>query len=196
MQQILDVNRWDNFLPQPLWQEVLNHFEKNICWTYGWPSDKTISEFTHWHRDFLERGAMDLVVAKIWNHLVSFNLQGHELVRCYANAHTYGVEGYPHRDAHEDGNYTSMLYIVPPWKVEWAGETMFFNDTGEITGGVLPAPNRVVTFNGKQLHAGRAVSRICPGLRVVLVFKSRIKPAASVSATEPPLAPETLIGSV
>lgn len=102
-------------------------------------------------------------------------------MRCYANAHTFGIEGYPHTDSRKPGNVTTIFYINPQWKPEWAGETVFINDLGDIAHAVLPRPGRAVVFDGTIVHSARAVTRLCPALRVTLMFKTRA-PGAEMDA--------------
>jgi len=168
----LAVQKWDSFLPSAQWESLCKHFVEEVSWMYGWKSDKE-TEFTQWHRDFFNAKPVNVHVQAAWEYVQKFLLPGHVLTRCYANAHTFGVEGYPHTDSRRDDNYTTMLYLVPEWKPEWAGETAFFNDAGDLVQSVLPNPNRLVVFNGAQVHSARSVSRICPALRRVLVFKSQ-----------------------
>ena len=52
---------------------------------------------------------------------------GHKLVRCYANAMCYGMDGTVHTDATEPGNYTAVYYPHERWSPNWGGETMFYN---------------------------------------------------------------------
>jgi len=100
-------------------------------------------------------------------------LRGHRLIRCYANGHTYGCDGAGHTDAKEPHNYTSVYYPHKFWRPDWAGETVFFNpDKTDIIGCVYPKPNRMVVFDGRIPHVARGVSRICPALRVTLMFKT------------------------
>jgi Rps23 Pro-64 3,4-dihydroxylase Tpa1-like proline 4-hydroxylase len=176
----------DDMLPSELWDRLSGYFKNRAAFRYGWYSNKDVSEFAHWHIDFLNKSGAEqknfedilyrqpdfAVIAEVWTHLKETYLRGHALVRCYANAHTYGVEGYVHPDTKYPKNFTTLLYIVPEWKAEWAGETVFFNDLGEIVAGVLPKPNKGVIFDGRQLHAARALSRDCPALRVTLMFKT------------------------
>lgn len=183
----------DNFLDAPAWDALSAYFKHTAAFRYGWYSAKEVSEFTHWHIDFLNRSGSNQdnyehvlyanpaykVIADVWTKLKAFHLKGHSLVRCYANAHTYGVEGAPHTDTKIYGNFTTILYVVPEWKSEWAGETAFFNVAGEITHSILPKPNRMITFDGTQVHAARALARICPGLRITLMFKTKAPEIAS-----------------
>lgn len=184
----------DDLLDPASWASLLHYFKTSVAFRYGWASDKEVSEFSHWNCDFLGAQGNNQVnlesslyansamqpIASVWNKLKDLHLKGHALVRCYANAHTYGVEGAPHYDSREDGNFTTILYIVPEWKAEWAGETVFFNDEGEIVCSVLPKPNRAITLDGTQLHAARSLARICPNVRITLMFKTRA-PALSIT---------------
>ena len=161
-------------------------FQSSVLWTYGWQSDKDKVPFSHWNHDFLKtkRNNQDdaeqvlltdeslAPLRDLWLKLKAEVLPGHALVRCYANAHTFGVEGYPHIDSRTEGNYTTICYVNPMWRPEWAGETVFFNDVGDIVQAVLPKPGRVIVFDGRVTHAARALSRICPAMRVTLMFKT------------------------
>jgi hypothetical protein len=183
---LYQVQRYDDFFPPDVWSRLLSYFREEAAFRYGWPSDKSVSEFTHWHLDFLNKAAPKQgdaetslfsvpafrAVADAWRYLQGSVLKGHRLVRCYANAHTYGVEGYVHTDALVDSNYTALVYLVSNWQSEWAGETVFLNDIGEIVDAAIPRPNRLLVFDGQQLHAARSLSRACPELRVTLMFKT------------------------
>ena len=94
-----------------------------------------------------------------------------KVARQYANGHTYGLGGRPHKDSIKPGALTLLYYPMPVWRWEWEGETLFFDDQGEVVTGVAPEPNRAVLFDATTLHTGRAPSRYCPGLRVTVAFK-------------------------
>lgn len=177
----------DDYLPDDVYSAVRNFLKGQARYHYEWYSDRSVSAYSHWHIDFLDKGnenqenceqllhskAEFKAIADVWNFLKDGPLQGHGLVRCYANAHTYGVEGYPHTDTLTESNYTALIYICDNWKPEWAGETVFFDDAGDIHKAFMPKANRTVLFEGRQLHTARAVSRICSQLRITLVFKTR-----------------------
>jgi hypothetical protein len=112
-------------------------------------------------------------------------MRGHYLLRCYANAHTYGVEGYPHTDivdASQVDNYTAVVYLNPVWKKEWAGELVLFNAAGDTLCGILPKAGRAALIPGDIVHAARGVSRQCPAVRICVAFKSRLPTAAELLA--------------
>ena len=67
------------------------------------------------------------------------------------------------------------------WRCEWGGETLVYANTSnnmttnsceQILYAQLPGFNRAIIFNGNQWHCARSVSRVCPLLRVTLVFKA------------------------
>jgi len=93
------------------------------------------------------------------------------VVRQYANGHTYGQGGRPHRDDVRAGTYTLLYYPMPVWKNHWEGETMFVDQQGEVITAVKPHPNRAVFFDSRILHYGKAPGRAFPGLRVTIAFK-------------------------
>lgn len=186
----------DNFLDTNQLAELQNFFQINVLWTYGWQSDVEKTPFSHWNHDFLNTPTSNqdnyehllahsqalAPIYKVWRKLKAERLQDHSLVRCYANAHTFGVEGYPHVDSRKPGNFTTIVYVNPIWKPEWAGETVFINDLGDIAHAVLPKPGRITIFDGRLTHAARGLSRICPAMRVTLMFKTTAPGAENDSA--------------
>jgi SM-20-related protein len=113
-------------------------------------------------------------VFELWKRLIAGPLQAHELLRVYANAHTFGVEGFVHRDSQNRKNdWTSVYFAHPKWNINWGGELIFLHDTkDEIIQAVYPRPGRLVIFPGALRHCARSVSRECAELRVSIVFKS------------------------
>lgn len=111
----------------------------------------------------------------LWQHVKATceAVAGHPLkiARVYANGHTYGLGGRPHVDDPRDGTTTLLYYPMPTWRPEWEGETLWFDGAGNVIAGVPPAPNRAVLFDSRLLHAGRAPSRYCGGLRVTVAYK-------------------------
>ena len=94
-----------------------------------------------------------------------------KVVRQYANGHTYGQGGQPHRDDSREGTFTLLYYPMLEWQPEWEGETLFFDDRRQIIRSITPVPNSAILFDSRTLHAGRAPSRSYSGLRVTVAFK-------------------------
>lgn len=136
--------------------------------------------YAHWNCDFANvsiangldiEGNIHGVIKDAWNFIKANHLPGHVLIRCYANAHTYGVEGYPHTDSRRDGDVTVVVYLNKNWKREWGGETLVY-EGNKIVHAEIPAFNRSVIFPGNQSHCARGVTRICPEQRITLMFKA------------------------
>lgn len=134
-----------------------------------------------WKMDLEGKGAFD----SIWQHIRPRceALAGGPLrvIRQYANGHTYGLGGQPHADDERPGSYTLLYYPMQEWNDGWDGETVFFDEHGEIAMAVRPRPNRAVVFDSRIPHAGRAPSRMCPALRVTVAYKLEIVAAAPSS---------------
>lgn len=140
------------------------------------------------------REAWEVVTGKIGGDL--------GLYECSVSANTFGTEGNPHYDfrnrAVAPAHLTVLIYCNQQWDITWAGETLIFDEQGEISGGIMPKPGRVAVLRGDPHHVGRSVSRICPSDRRVLVLKlwdetllqtliarAGIKPPAASSVSGP-----------
>ena len=181
------VSQFDSLIPAPRLKAAQDYFASSVRWKYGWPQG-TSDPYSHWNIDFLESGLHNQKnlerklretagfepLAGIWDSLQAGPLYGHHLVRCYANAHTYGVEGYIHTDSKQTDNYTAVVYLNPVWKPEWGGELVLFDGAGDLACAILPKPGRVAIIPGDMPHAARGVSRTCPAIRVSLAFKSKL----------------------
>jgi hypothetical protein len=179
------IQKFDDFLPPDLFAESIE-FARSIRWRYGWTStrDKSVEQSMYWHVDFDGKPPSTNVrsvaekleppfIRALWERLSAGPFHGHTLVRCYANGHTYGVAGAPHIDRKQDGFWSLVFYAGEEWQPAWAGETVFFDRTGDICNVSLPRPNRLVVFPSNILHAARGVERFCPALRICFVFKTR-----------------------
>lgn len=170
------------------------YFINKANWSYGWPSNKEMP-FGHWNVDFTnttKTNPTDVtprlppVLMPIWKAVNKefFNSQA-KLVRCYANRHTFGTEGYIHTDTERDEDHTCVVYLDKEWDPNWGGETSFYSkDLQEIVKSVIPAYGRTAVFKGNIPHCAKPVSRICPKVRTTLMFKVSIDPKATYSAEE------------
>lgn len=182
--EMVAINRFepiviDNFLPAML-AEPLYGYVTGLDWTYGWRSN-TSTGYPHWNCDLASAGiynGLDVAdniadkeyVYQAWKFINSAYLKDYSLIRCYANAHTFGVEGYPHTDSKRADDITVVIYMNKDWKREWGGETLLY-EGDRIVQAALPAFNRAMIFNSNQWHCARSVSRICPDLRRTIMFK-------------------------
>lgn len=170
------------------------YFINKANWSYGWPSNKDMP-YGHWNVDFTKStkdnptdvsARVPPVIMPLWLRVneLFFNNQA-KLVRCYANRHTFGTEGYIHTDTEREEDQTCVVYLDKDWDPNWGGETSFYSkDLQEIVKSVIPAYGRTAVFNGNIPHCAKPVSRICPKVRTTLMFKVTVNPKAVYEAEE------------
>jgi SM-20-related protein len=181
------VKLFDNVLLEDT-RKTLYDFLEGAGWEHGWKSRSLVDEFSFWHKHFAghrktngpdkqepydcakELSEKAPLLFDFWTGL---RANGHTLIRCYANAFTYGMDGTIHTDSTKPDNFTIIYYPHKTWEPNWGGETVFFNkEKTDIIGCVYPKPNRLIMFPGDVPHVGRGVSRTCPVMRITLMFKT------------------------
>jgi hypothetical protein len=160
---------------------------------YGWKANNEKAyDQGHWNRQYLtnsqmlpyDHGRMPYIdkfqnIKTIWNSIQAVIGQKN-LLRCYVNGYTFGTDGYAHVDDNwilrdygtEANSQTIIVYLNDTWDIDWAGETVIFDDNKDIELAVLPKFGKVLAFDSSKLHAARPLSRYCAVLRSVLVFKT------------------------
>jgi len=173
-----EIETYENFFPEDLRISLIEVIEEK-GWKYGWLSNNKMG-FGHWNcliSPARAENGIDISdtlpepFLSAWNHVKENYCKNSILLRCYANAHTYGIEGYPHRDSSRNNDRTYVVYLNRDWKDEWGGETTVYDENG-IIHSELPSYNRGLSFPSKMKHVARGVTRICPQLRVTLMFKT------------------------
>lgn len=174
-------------------REAIYAYLNSPGWRFGWQSKPGADRWSFWHKHFAgsEKGDDDKQyeceaelaeknhpMSSVWKSLEKSKLIGHRLVRCYANAFTYGCDGTLHRDSGEPDSFTSVYYPHKEWAPNWGGETVFFKDR-DIVASIYPKPNRLTVFPGAFDHVARGVSRDCPQMRITLMFKTTDEPLVS-----------------
>ena len=172
------IKQIDNCFSDDL-ADQLNLLVANSNWHYGWRSNPAIGH-GHWNKDFanvnllngidVENKLEHSALQEAWNYLKNNHVTNATLIRCYANSHTFGVEGYPHTDSVRLCDYTAVVYLNKSWRREWGGETIIYNGN-QIEHAEIPKFNKVLIFPGSKWHVAKAPSRICPDLRITLMFK-------------------------
>jgi hypothetical protein len=189
---MIDVR--DDVIPMDTLRKCLNYLNKGN-WSYGWPSDTDIP-FGHWNLNLTnttKNNPTDVTsrlpnehFMQVWQ-LINKDFFGGQakLTRCYANRHTYGVEGYIHTDTERTQDQTCVVYLNEDWDPNWGGETNFYNrEHTEIIKSVLPKYGRTAIFPGNIPHCAKGVTRICPEVRTTLMFKVSIDPKSLYPAEE------------
>jgi hypothetical protein len=165
--------------PADIAERVYN-LVSNAEFKYGWRSSMSTG-YGHWNKDYGRGGSENGIdisanlkdypaLDEAWRYLKSMYWPAADLVRCYVNVHTFGVEGYPHTDSSRIDDKTVVVYVNKGWRREWGGETVVY-DGNKIACAELPAFNRGIVFYGDQYHQARSVTRICPEARMTLMFK-------------------------
>lgn len=173
------IRIYDKFLPEDLFGALL---EEHIPWRYGAKSNSQTDPHGHWtHKPFHDKklNLADLtpqlpkgIFLDAWKQVRDVHLPNNRLIRAYWNGYTYGTDGYFHTDSQRTGETTALLYTVPTWDADWAGETVVERPDGTCIA-VIPRPNRLLLFPSEWRHCARAVSRRCETIRVVMVLKNR-----------------------
>lgn len=177
------VHVLDDVLPQGLTRELVA-LSMRLPWRWGWNTPSNPGH-RYWHHEVGQgrksntsdvsatvrrhpERALSLYLDWLLTRLLPADAR---VLRFYLNAHTYGTDGWPHTDADRPGEVTVVTYLNAEWKPEWGGETVVFNEQGDISAAVLPRVNRLLAFPSDRLHAPRPLSKAFEGLRVVLVAK-------------------------
>lgn len=190
------IARVDNVLREDQ-RKKLYDFLAGSGWKFGWKSRPDGNEFSFWHKHFAgairpDHPALDRhdepydcaeelsraapLLHTFWLGLAKTVLKGHTLVRCYANGLSYGSDGALHTDSVASNSFTTIYYPHDRWSPNWGGETVFFDqDEEDVVAAIYPKPNRLVTFQGTIPHVARGVSRMCPVLRITLMFKTELR---------------------
>lgn len=120
-------------------------------------------------------------VREAWDYITTVLGHRRSLFRVYFNGYTFGADGTLHYDdpwiAEAFGwdvpSETCVVYLNETWDKNWAGETVVFDkEEQEIVKSVMPKHGRIFIFDSLRLHGARPVTRVCPVLRRVLVFKT------------------------
>ncbi|TFH67147.1 2OG-Fe(II) oxygenase [Gammaproteobacteria bacterium LSUCC0057] len=173
---------YDGLVPRAIYQPLLKA-SVALPWRYGWntPANPTAR---YWHHEvgFGNKQNTECISDNVRKHplkalaeyqqwVLSRAPHGTKMLRFYFNAYTYGTDGWPHTDTEREGEQTAVLYLTDRWQPAWAGETVVFDDAGDVALAALPRRNRIITFPSNALHAPRPLARAFTGLRVVLVVK-------------------------
>jgi len=98
-----------------------------------------------------------------------------QVYRIYTNAVMFGDAGFVHRDSCEPEHVTAIVYPNPEWTSEMGGETLFYDEAGEIVEVLEPRPGRLVLFRGCIMHKGSPPSRLFWGSRYTTAFKFAVE---------------------
>jgi SM-20-related protein len=182
------ISVYDKVLSESQAETLYTHFANCKEWSFGHKSinNTMTASIPHWsiyyHMEDLEEGTpRDQVnftntnIQALFESLYENGIipQSARLLRCYANGHTYGIDGNIHYDDKRPNTITVIYYPMRHWSVDWGGETIFWDrEKREIIKSVIPKNNRLVVFPAAHWHGVRPMSRYAETtLRVTLMFK-------------------------
>jgi len=177
LEQEIFIKKIDNFIEKEE-NDKLCAFFSNLKYSFEGRNNTNLSKkfIKYLKEDNLEEDKLKKIADNLLKKFGLFHLV--DLKRAYSNLQTYGYHGEFHRDegAKELNEvFTVMFYLTNEWNADYAGETVFINDFGDIIFSILPQPMRAVVFDGYYLHAPRPLSKICHVPRIVVTFKYMVK---------------------
>jgi SM-20-related protein len=177
---------------EPLLKSIKQTYVDNGM-SYGWKSHcKKEYDYGHWNTRILvdsrvinyDQAQLPMIeyhplVKQLWDEVQSV-IGERTLVRAYVNGYTFGTDAYYHVDDdwlfHEYGDditsETVLIYLNENWHHDWGGETSIIDSNDNFLASVFPKKNRCLIFDSNLLHRAGSVSRVCPELRSVIVFKT------------------------
>lgn len=94
--------------------------------------------------------------------------------RCYTNYASFGDVLLTHVDSvPKRRELTALWFLCDQWDIDWGGETLFYDASGDAQIAVAPRPGRLLLFDGAIRHAGRPPNRNCPVSRYTFAIKLR-----------------------
>jgi SM-20-related protein len=177
--KLIDAVSWMPLYFLNRWEQFRSH-ELDMHWYYP------IAFSDNAYGDDVEKQLVALdeqlqPIAECWEAIKrSHNGVAVRLYECMLSANAFGTEGRTHHDVADIESRplhrTAIVFCNREWKIEWAGETLVFDEANEVIAAVVPKPGRVLKISGDPIHVGRSVSKTCPSDRRVLVFKYWVVP--------------------
>ena len=188
----MTINVYDDIVPQELAKTIWATLRsKNAPWQWYQRSDADVPDAKFWKLDLGNKFLNDSSIKKLFdivNSTLFYDMLEIEYKlgkpNVYGNGQTMGQDGSAHIDGGDNDLKTILYYPIPfhqqpddaHWKKHWGGETIFYDEDGEIIKSILPKPNRIVIFPGDILHRSASPTRFYGGnLRVTIAYKSILK---------------------
>ena len=73
--------------------------------------------------------------------------------------------------SHTHNDISCLYYVNTDWKEEWAGETLFYNESGDVVFCSTYKPGRIILFDGTIPHTIRPQSIAAPDFRFTLATR-------------------------
>jgi hypothetical protein len=164
----------DNAIPTEIGNDLYEYMQYFGQWNFNPDEDEDsdMVPFIHgFENEFIRQSPLwDLLKKPIIEHFG----EGYVPYDCSVNHIRFGDNPIDHRDTHDPTkkDVTLLLYLNPSWNLNFAGETVYFDEQGEIELAVLPKFLRIAMHEGYINHAARAPSSLFKGARYTLAIKA------------------------
>lgn len=98
-----------------------------------------------------------------------------KLAEAKAYVTPYGDTPTYHRDSEVGETITTILYCHPNWEIDWGGELIISDQTGDPQLAIFPKPGRLVIFRGDFPHKAGAPSRLAFSPRLAIVLRYEVQ---------------------
>jgi hypothetical protein len=174
MDKINEIIISDKFLTDDEMTNANGIISKSL-WRYGHTSEgKYLYETKFWSMDLTKDNFFSVYLLSVIEKHFSKKF---ELLRVYANGHTFGQDGEFHTDSDKDKYYTFCLYFtkINDEYVETAGGYIYFK-LPDLNYKICYEPlyNRGILFPSNYIHKGTAYTRYIMDMRVCVAWKLRL----------------------
>jgi len=158
-------------LVAPSYREQIYGYVQDSFFKIGNQDGSVIETSPHQYM-YSEYSGEDLINSKFFEAVqgteVGELLNTHKIARVLVNLSVPSDSNFLH--THHDCTVV-LYYVNTRWDADWAGETVFYNDSKtEVTQAVNIKPGRVVVFDGNMHHSVRPQSHIAPHYRFTLAI--------------------------
>ncbi len=163
---------YDNLVPPELVKAIFESIHQP-AYKFGQKSNPG-DTFGFWIAHITEQSLASVKPLNQLATIVDDNITkgGFDVQRMYVNAYNFGDCPTVHSDHDAEGFCTVLYYANPEWRLDWAGETVFYDQQRkDIVKAIYPKPGRIAFFDSRIPHAARAPSRVCDFIRYTIAMK-------------------------
>lgn len=168
----------DHFLKDPVlindfWNKYIMQGQIKMCLkNTSHSTDPIPDSFTSLlpDRDFLLPLIHDLKIKLDQNYIDRKKIK---IKRWHINIHPTGYDGSIHKDNEEECP-TFLYCLCPSWNPDWGGEFIIYDQNKEAIKAFSFKSDRMIIFNGSELHRGVAPTRLSSLLRVTIAFHTEL----------------------
>ena len=161
------IDIYDNSVPMLSRLHMLEYLKKECGWFLGWADREDETPQLHALVNNANPKVFDLLENIRETETFLERIEGLDCDKVIANLSTSASVHISH--AHPE-KLVTLYYANVEWKEEWEGETMFFDEDGEIEFTSRYVPGRIIMFDGSMPHTIRAQSIAGPPYRFSLSY--------------------------